>query len=357
MSEVKPVAGQWYAEGESRFYCVGISTDGCFVFQSSNGYSFAYHKDDAKKLTHLPDCTGWDWQPETFPQYWKDLRVNMSRAFHKRTAVDKAVIVFRDGKEKAWEYPFRVESGMKQITEVQALALLDPKPQPGDWAEDAAHENGKYQNRCFSCGNMFVGHKRRVQCKVCHDKPQQPADVIHELRVKIDALETENRRLRTQPQLKVCHDKPQPAKNIANHLASNPHVFSEVQSRIESETPVDFPAEDPEEWVDLPKDHRIRAEIDWYDYGGVFDYVCKGSTLIGVRVGDTQAKKARCRRKDLPKPAKPKRTVTVPKWLCFSSSTGWSVVEQENEPSSYNAVHRVGETTYTEQEDGTWIES
>ena len=51
MSEVKPVAGQWYAEGESRFYCVGISTDGCFVFQSSNGYSFAYHKDDAKKLT------------------------------------------------------------------------------------------------------------------------------------------------------------------------------------------------------------------------------------------------------------------------------------------------------------------
>jgi len=169
------------------------------------------------------------------------------------------------------------------------------------------------------------------------------------------------------------------------------------------------PAEDPEEWVDLPKDHRIRAEIDWYDYGGVFDYVCKGSTLIGVRVGDTQAKKARCLRKDLPKPAedpeewveitdpehvlrrlvdhyfstelnewttvfeshgkkwresnvkdlrvrcrrkdlpappKPRRTITVPKWLVIPYSGSPFVTEQSHQPVWYKEVHRVGETTY-----------
>jgi hypothetical protein len=36
-----------------------------------------------------------------------------------------------------------------------------------DWIEDAAHENGNYQCRCATCGNTFIGHKRRVTCKVC----------------------------------------------------------------------------------------------------------------------------------------------------------------------------------------------
>ena len=36
---------------------------------------------------------------------------------------------------------------------------------PGDWPEDFSHENGNYENRCFSCGELFRGHKRRVQCK------------------------------------------------------------------------------------------------------------------------------------------------------------------------------------------------
>lgn len=39
----------------------------------------------------------------------------------------------------------------------------------GDWDADAAHENGKYQCRCCNCGNLFIGHKRRVTCKTCVD--------------------------------------------------------------------------------------------------------------------------------------------------------------------------------------------
>jgi len=47
---------------------------------------------------------------------------------------------------------------------------------PRDWTEDATHENGQYQCRCTSCGQMFIGHKRRVTCKVCAT-PTPPDDM------------------------------------------------------------------------------------------------------------------------------------------------------------------------------------
>lgn len=36
-----------------------------------------------------------------------------------------------------------------------------------DWAEDTAYENGNYNCRCSTCGEIFVGYKRRVTCRVC----------------------------------------------------------------------------------------------------------------------------------------------------------------------------------------------
>lgn len=36
-----------------------------------------------------------------------------------------------------------------------------------DWPEDFDHENGTYRNNCTSCQTEFMGHKRRVTCKVC----------------------------------------------------------------------------------------------------------------------------------------------------------------------------------------------
>lgn len=41
----------------------------------------------------------------------------------------------------------------------------------GDWPEDSSHENGNYECRCVGCGRHFIGHKRRVECKVCASKP------------------------------------------------------------------------------------------------------------------------------------------------------------------------------------------
>ncbi len=42
-------------------------------------------------------------------------------------------------------------------------------PSPRDWPEDAIADpdNGAYTCHCFSCESQFIGHKRRMCCKVC----------------------------------------------------------------------------------------------------------------------------------------------------------------------------------------------
>lgn len=56
-----------------------------------------------------------------------------------------------------------------------ALSATPPAQQPTgrDWTGDRGHENGNYQCRCCICGEMFIGHKRRVTCKLCADAAQQ----------------------------------------------------------------------------------------------------------------------------------------------------------------------------------------
>lgn len=38
---------------------------------------------------------------------------------------------------------------------------------PRSWPEDFNGENGCYENSCCYCRHPFLGHKRRVICKVC----------------------------------------------------------------------------------------------------------------------------------------------------------------------------------------------
>ena len=38
---------------------------------------------------------------------------------------------------------------------------------PRDWKEDFSHENGNYSNICIYCNQKFIGHKRRVGCRIC----------------------------------------------------------------------------------------------------------------------------------------------------------------------------------------------
>lgn len=41
-----------------------------------------------------------------------------------------------------------------------------------NWTEDAGHENGRYSCRCIECGHDFIGHKRRVVCRLCATSPK-----------------------------------------------------------------------------------------------------------------------------------------------------------------------------------------
>lgn len=61
----------------------------------------------------------------------------------------------------------------------EALATPQPAQNSGDWPEDFSHENGNYQCRCFNCGRLFNGYKRRVTCKICSEasRPIRPANL------------------------------------------------------------------------------------------------------------------------------------------------------------------------------------
>lgn len=53
-------------------------------------------------------------------------------------------------------------------------AVLAVNPNLGrDWVEDFTQENGQYQCTCIYCKSGFVGYKRRVMCKACHEQNQE----------------------------------------------------------------------------------------------------------------------------------------------------------------------------------------
>ena len=45
---------------------------------------------------------------------------------------------------------------------------LPTTPAERSWPEDMTHENGNYVCHCAHCQHDFIGHKRRVCCRVCH---------------------------------------------------------------------------------------------------------------------------------------------------------------------------------------------
>ena len=234
-----PVAGQWYEWQGSRVYCVGQNSHGHTIVNHECGTLNILRGKLIEELTHLPDCTGWDWQPETFPQYWT--ANHESIAYIRRDSVTHTVSVWRDGHEGAWLSKWdKVEARSRtRLTESEALALLDPKPQP---------------------------------------------------------------------------------------------------------------AEDPEEWVEITDpEHVLRCGVDQVYY---YDQWNEVVGYAGCQVSMCTAP-VRCRRKDLPKP---RRTITVPKWLVILFDGDIEIVNCTETPIG-KEVHRVGETTYTEQEDGSWIVS
>ncbi len=58
-----------------------------------------------------------------------------------------------------------------------------------DWSEDFELENGAYMCRCHCCREVFVGHKRRITCKVCatvaNMNPEKSREISDRMRASI----------------------------------------------------------------------------------------------------------------------------------------------------------------------------
>ncbi len=47
-----------------------------------------------------------------------------------------------------------------------------PSDDSRNWVEDYSHDNGQYMNLCRTCTRLFMGYKRRIQCRDCaHPQP------------------------------------------------------------------------------------------------------------------------------------------------------------------------------------------
>jgi hypothetical protein len=56
------------------------------------------------------------------------------------------------------------------ISDMIVSSAFSEAVKDGDWPEDRGHENGNYSNLCVDCGNFFIGHKRRVVCRICAER-------------------------------------------------------------------------------------------------------------------------------------------------------------------------------------------
>lgn len=116
-----------------------------------------FEKDDAGKFT----------APVLNPKDFMLVRAVLAAV--KYRAADALDSQPTDGEAKllcAMEFE-AVELGYDGLPEAMADRTAHGAPVDLDWPEDFQHENGNYMNRCRTCKQTFMGHKRRVTCKTC----------------------------------------------------------------------------------------------------------------------------------------------------------------------------------------------
>lgn len=132
MSDKKtPQAGEWWEtcrrKDKELVFIVGIKTCGHVIYETKDGYHTNGFS-NWKGWHHLPDCTGWDWEPETFPQYWT--ANNNNNAYLKRIDEHHFIAARKDGTFGDLCFWTQAKTLLHvKITEAEALALLD-KPEP-----------------------------------------------------------------------------------------------------------------------------------------------------------------------------------------------------------------------------------
>jgi len=104
-------------------------------------------------------------KPHVFRELVNDLR-DLAKEFHGHDSLRDRI-------------SGRLAQDVPVVGPCQGHAVQQDADASRDWPEDFPHENGQYMNTCHVCKNTFIGHKRRVVCKVCNNgfiRAQQEAD-------------------------------------------------------------------------------------------------------------------------------------------------------------------------------------
>lgn len=83
----------------------------------------------------------------------------------------KTKVAFREIVAMAAEVAPQKPDWEKINEEFRSVPLDDPR----NWVEDYPHDNGQYMNLCRTCERLFMGYKRRIQCRACAH-PQPPTE-------------------------------------------------------------------------------------------------------------------------------------------------------------------------------------
>ncbi|TXH50299.1 MAG: hypothetical protein E6Q97_20730, partial [Desulfurellales bacterium] len=138
---VSPQPGQWWVmDGPPQdhhegwiLFCIGSDSTGRFRFEDCDGNVEAW-VDPPCGYHHEPECDGFDWKPEVFPQWYRRIDETGDFFVNKRIDRTNVVRVYADGREVSWEYPWNDRSSPNlyvKITEAEAMAM--PAESPDDW--------------------------------------------------------------------------------------------------------------------------------------------------------------------------------------------------------------------------------
>lgn len=95
----KPMAGEWWGEhGKPQYYMVGNNPAGNMIFCDASGFPAKDDDGEWWGAVHLPDCTGWDWQPPDWVELdpvnygWHVLRAGIDECKAIRSRIFSPVI-------------------------------------------------------------------------------------------------------------------------------------------------------------------------------------------------------------------------------------------------------------------------
>lgn len=222
-NQKQPAAGEWWRHAKT-----GITA--FIVGKDHAGTTWATFANDAKNpmpvmdlwdgWQHLPDCTGFDWQPtepETFPQWLTSTSKSNNVAYIRRDSEQTTVTVYRDGVEHFWisKWDAAQNTDRTRLTEAEALERLDwvdiTETHPEhvlrigiDWFLDESkqwvmvspiHNDWTVSRRWKHCG--LRTRCLRKDLPPIPDPPSDPLDASHGLQQA-----TKRRRVRLW-----CHDE------------------------------------------------------------------------------------------------------------------------------------------------------